>query len=435
MASLSAREDAMLTRQTRLLCIVALIAGVGFQQKGYAAEFDPIHHPDKYAWQLFIELSHPAHPSEAGLPDPDKQLGEPGDTVWETWALAKRDVFKDGCLPGEWGNWMGQALVEAPSARDPISKADLVQSILEPDRSAKFFFDPTGPFSETRMNQAAYEFIKDNGLYSLEGQEKYHREHRLIDLPIPAMEIKSAWRVLTPEEAQSGRFHTNTADGNTFGLIALHIITKDLPEWFWATFEHVDNPDIDIRDVDRDIRWLDRHTNGGDPDKLPPEIKGTKWENYRLKGTQTDFVTLDGRPTLLANAIIERGFMSSSSCVSCHARATIGSPPPECIADSKERPPECDDECAKKCKVKRSGNRLPVFKDTQLRFLDPKSPQDPNDPTAKRSRFIVGWTGAPDPTQFFERDQFSQISAKRKYTQTDFMWSFIRAKSEKNCER
>ena len=28
----------------------------------------------------------------------------------------------------------------------------------------------------------------------------------------------------------------------TFGLTALHITTKDLPNWLWATFEHVDNP-------------------------------------------------------------------------------------------------------------------------------------------------------------------------------------------------
>jgi len=45
------------------------------------------------------------------------------------------------------------------------------------------------------------------------------------------------------------------------------------------------------------------------------------WKNYRLKGSQTEFTDRQGRPTLLGNSITEAGFMGTSSCIGCHARA------------------------------------------------------------------------------------------------------------------
>jgi hypothetical protein len=405
----------MLTHRNSLFCgALSLALILGIQSQPQAADFDPVHTPDKHAWDLFIELNHPADSANAGEPDPDKKLGEPGETVWETWALAKRDVFtQNGCHPAKWGAWMGKALVATPLPRDPVSKVDLIFSVLQPDEGVRLFFDPTEPFSETRMNRAAFDFIIDNGLYTIEGQEKFHTEGRAIDLPVDGKEIKSAWRLLTNEEAKSGRFHTQmTSDGNTFGLIALHIITKELPQWFWATFEHVDNPDIDVRNLDSDIRWVDSYTDGGEAAKLPTEIRETKWENYRLKGTQTEFVTLDGRPTILANAIIERGFMGSSSCISCHAHASIGNPDENLGSGANRR-----------------ANRLPIFKDIRTQALNP------TDPNSKRARYIVGWTGVPEPALFYDRNPGSLLSPTRKYTQTDFMWSFFRAESEKKCQQ
>ena len=48
------------------------------------------------------------------------------------------------------------------------------------------------------------------------------------------------------------------------------------------------------------------------------------WQYYRLRGTMTHFVEEDGRPARLANSELERGMQSSSSCITCHARASIG---------------------------------------------------------------------------------------------------------------
>lgn len=160
--------------------------------------------------------------------------------------------------------------------------------------------------------------------------------------------------------------------GETYYLLAFHISTKDTPNWVWLTFEHVELPGrcdyigcIDrygfVTETpegavsgytppatrndglanDSVIFALNAAYPGG---PLNPELKaafdaagiGTgahdaavplasdpAWLNYRLKGVQTDFVTSEGYPTLLANVVIEGGFVENSSCVTCHARATF----------------------------------------------------------------------------------------------------------------
>lgn len=78
----------------------------------------------------------------------------------------------------------------------------------------------------------------------------------LVSLPNGTFETKAGWRVLTPAEMSSGRFHTATVryyeNGannspcyrqDTFGLVALHIIQKTptAPYFIYATFEQADN--------------------------------------------------------------------------------------------------------------------------------------------------------------------------------------------------
>ncbi len=77
-----------------------------------------------------------------------------------------------------------------------------------------------------------------------------------VSLPPGTVEVKSAWRPLTPGEAQSGRFHTamvrfynSTANGKScyrqapWGMLALHIIQKTptAPYFVYATFSQADN--------------------------------------------------------------------------------------------------------------------------------------------------------------------------------------------------
>ena len=203
--------------------------------------------------------------------------------------------------------------------------------------------------NETRLNKEAFQFVVDKNLFSIEGQEDFLNKNLAVDFPVPATEVKAAWRMFTEVELDPAKtfrdlnnngtiedderglrllertYHigygvvrnqaTGTSDLRPFGLVGLHIITKDIPNWFWTTFEHVDNP---LANIDS----LDRYSPPGQG--YPPEVEGTIWRFYRLRGTQVDFVTSVGRPTILGNTQIEGTFQESSSCITCHARASIG---------------------------------------------------------------------------------------------------------------
>jgi hypothetical protein len=54
-----------------------------------------------------------------------------------------------------------------------------------------------------------------------------------------------------------------------------------------------------------------------------PTAQDRAWRSYRLKGTQTDYSSFTGRPLRLGGSVSEAGFVNSSSCVSCHARAAV----------------------------------------------------------------------------------------------------------------
>jgi len=168
--------------------------------------------------------------------------------------------------------------------------------------------------------------------------------------------------------------------------VSFHISSKDTPDWFWTTFEHVANqgrcdwigcndsfgfktiqtitldgsvvaglapvatnytPPNKLTTIDgRSLEAFDLAQTYLDVDQVTPELTtvldafdiGTASDvnasghptqqdatsrSYRLKGTQTDWVTAEGHPTLMGNSVAEAGFVNSASCISCHARAAV----------------------------------------------------------------------------------------------------------------
>jgi hypothetical protein len=214
--------------------------------------------------------------------------------------------------------------------------------------------------SEVRINKATYGYIRENKLYNMEEQKKLATSGMLnLVFPPAAKEIKAHWRPI--DEADKRRYHwsevvARNGEKQVWGLTALHISTKDLPNWFWATFEHIDNkkprllPNDDRPNEGWQFPSVDRFSCAQPPhdcDSVPKNfgIEGTKWENYRLRGTQTDFVRSTGEPTKLANSQIESGHQDSS-CITCHAyaardasggligrRLDVGAPNPDWFKD------------------------------------------------------------------------------------------------------
>jgi hypothetical protein len=330
-----------------------------------------LSNPHEFAWQLFLYLNRQARVGVAGEVDETKrsiaEFDPDRSVVWETWGLAsgldidfsvdppnitanKSEVFKNPATePVPWESLdRGAAVAKTLSA--PFKSSPLVVSginRLVPRKQFGPLIAPPGtnPRSdETRMNKSTYETVRSKGLYSVEGLEaaaakaKADNARALVNFEPVAKEVKARWIRLrqcdaNPDCAEKARYHwrsVQTAAGATqiYGLITLHVITKDLPNWFWADFGHIDcekpegecaHPAVEGMPATTPLVDPTTKTTGGQR----PETKNTKWANYRLRGIQNDFVTSTGTPTILSNPVIEATFQNSS-CITCHSNATVG---------------------------------------------------------------------------------------------------------------
>ena len=169
----------------------------------------------------------------------------------------------------------------------------------------------------------------------------------------------------------------NKTEPSECWLLGFHVSSKDIPNWVWTTFEHVNNrgrcdfigcsDSFGYSSADQTCpgqanNYTAAHTTcdnlanpswiydlgksypsgpispsldaifealniGNGPPPPPgaqtPSPRDPGWRSYRLKGSQTDFTDPTGRRTLLGNSITEAGFVLTSSCISCHARAGV----------------------------------------------------------------------------------------------------------------
>ena len=345
-------------------------------------------HSDEYAWRLFVALNWPAQPAGRRA-DALTRLGDDRPTVWESWRNAADVYRQDGADPGTWwggqadGRPAGQDRFETASLKDLPNARRVVNGVMVP------WVDPLTSarrLTEIHMNRAAYDYIRARELYNVDGQLQAIAAGA-VRFPYGAKEVKAKWRPISA--AERSRYRTlvvTLADGTQrlYGLTALHIASKDLPTWFWATFEHVDNPSI----PDSDHWQLASHDEfacrsaPADCDRIPTGIglEGTVRQFYRLRGTLTGFVDAGGQPRRLANSELETGFQSTASCITCHARSSLA------------RQPGAQDRSAEVL-------RLPIFDGAERR----------------------GFIGAPQP------NWFAPGGSALHFTPLDFVWSLAKA--------
>jgi hypothetical protein len=287
-----------------------------------------------------------------------------------------------------------------------------------------------GGDQEVRMNKSTFDTIRTNRLYSVEGIEAAALKARaagtttIVQFDAASKEVKAQWVLLPgcePDKpcANKERYHWRTIinptthKGEVWGLAALHVITKDLPNWFWADFGHIDcETGADAcapRSADSDNPMRDSTTRGpggkgpgpSGSNGIRTETLQTKWANYRLRGTQIEFVTGEGRPTILSNPVIESDFQKSS-CMTCHSFATVGV----------------------RGTVPDSGSSFPFFANFDFVRNIGSSPTPDID------------IGTPNCLKFFNQTSGACATADGGppplYFQTDFIWSMpFRAFSEK----
>jgi hypothetical protein len=295
-------------------------------------DFSSIHNPDnipesqrifdRFAWHLFVGMNWPAN--AAGIPDSKISLSEDAKEgtwrprVWQTLAEVNSLFQRNGAAPQPWaaGPYPGAF---APGKYEPltlwmyskVNNRHAVNRTQIVDESLQAF---TGPLVDQDglwvrykvfVNRTSYEYIRRNGLYSLEGQARFARSN-LLSFPANGdtvhgevfhdgtTELKLAWKQLaTYDEKKHGPFRaadfdltTNagfeklgklmtwnsdpsrflvrwsyiihnggaTVDGVPqpdplpvpMGLVGMHLSvkTQSSPQWIWNTFEHVDNVQV-----------------------------------------------------------------------------------------------------------------------------------------------------------------------------------------------
>ena len=166
-------------------------------------------------------------------------------------------------------------------------------------------------------------------------------------LDLDSLEVKVDWVPVTsyskptfacPDPTNS--LYTETINGTCYALAAIHITSKVMPTWLWATFE----PNNEITNPNRCDPKLygtcfdpwgttsNRPYGKGQTAQQSSELRQAMAEahlppafnNYFLTGVQTEFVDKYGRPTQLGNSFVEfnQGVPpGKSSCITCHEYA------------------------------------------------------------------------------------------------------------------
>ncbi|MCA9043657.1 MAG: hypothetical protein KDA69_05010 [Planctomycetaceae bacterium] len=390
----------------------------------------PENFPDKYAWQLFVQVNQRA---QAQGPVGGDQSKMTNNALWETWADDQL-TFPEKPNPDNPPQWPDDTAAIKRVSRVPFGagihgqgkKAAAVVDIgpLVPGGIAV----PNGVGEEIHRNKATFDYIIENNLWYQEGVAKFFSTSAeyandpvefakvAVNFPVDSIEVKGNWVVI--DESQKSKYHWNyNAEGQLLGLVAMHISSKALPNWFWSTFEHEDNPGFGD--------YIGIHDSfGADPPHIPSNTKqlaqvyppsrmtpqlldllrktgfsgswGEEWRHYRLKGSQVDFTDSAGRPLLLGNSVTESGFVPTASCITCHSRAAVNS---------------------------QGGSSYPIFGEKQALPLVgiPQQGQ-----VGSQTELFNTYNGSPDPAWFF---QFSGTNTQLLNLQTDFVWAIpFRAK-------
>jgi hypothetical protein len=320
---------------------------------------------DRASWSAFVAAVKPA-----GAPHP------PGTLTFETWAT-DADTFDELATGSDdvathherrfQSSLLGVAHLPANLAAR-LEVEGVPAPCVAPGNPASGNFPTPAVKSppancvaeEVRRNRASYLHIVRNGLNTIAGLQKAFAGPP-ITFPVDAVELKADWvsvPTLIARLSDNGvhvsprfvaqNYFITQQDGTAYALTSMHISTKGLPDWLWATFEHRLNPGrCDTMGCYDDYGVLPPLTRipPGTPNKQYPAcVKSPQlaamfksagladvWDNYCLKATQIDFVSTQpasrGQPVLNGDSVIERITanvpISQSSCITCHAYATF----------------------------------------------------------------------------------------------------------------
>jgi hypothetical protein len=251
---------------------------------------------------------------------------------------------------------------------------------------------------EVQVSPPEADFLKTGGLTTLVGQQTYGSTRGMaINFPgtgmneirrdLDSVEVKLDWAPATsfsnPTFAcpdPTDHLYTETINGTCYALVGIHITSKSMIRWFWATFE----PSSDITNPNRcDPKLYGACLDTWGTTSSQPYKKGQTAQqspvlqqamaaahlnpalsNYFLTGVQTEFVS-GGKPTSLGNSFVEfnQGVPpGKSSCITCHQYAAFDGkrPAPGAPEDNFGVPPHGWPYIGYACNQNQNGNCTPV---------------------------------------------------------------------------
>jgi hypothetical protein len=326
------RRRAMNWKWPGMAVPLLLAAGSVTWAQGNFTGTDPaMNAPEQTAWTLFLQAN-------AGT----------GAAAFESWA-SDTDTFKPNpTFPS------GRTVLRLHAPVVPMlgrlqfmntTRARLMALQSQPKMQLAPGID-AGASEETRRNRPAFDFIVKNNLYSISGLKAAFG--KAVIFPQDAMEVKANWlpvaqvpaftlnRVALADVPKA--FHVSSdSQGHQFALLSMHVISKQVPNWTWATFENRYNParcDIigchdafgsSIANVAPNAKPGTGYPDCPKTAALTAMFSSGKadpvFANYCLKGEQTDFTDNTGLAIRLGNSITEAGFVDKSSCITCHSSA------------------------------------------------------------------------------------------------------------------
>ena len=335
----------MISRAALLAATAGLagyVSGIGeAQAQTGACAFPtaPASSPEQTAWQLFVAANCPGNGSQV---------------VWENW-IEQSQLYPAG--PAQ------VAAASQPPPRlhgSPLARAFLVRSlglgaVVAPSSVCNKMGGPPPNVvpnaticEEARLNPEAKAFVLSQSFAMRPGQTAAAQHGADIEFPPPAVEVKVDW---IPASDFNPSFtcsspppgvRVETVNGQCYAMAGMHISSKLMKNWIWATFEPqsmLTNPLRCITFGPCSNSWgaTPPTSNGGSGGftTLNPPLQNLMMQaglaaeffNYRLDGVQIDFTNPDGTPIYLGNSVIEGENVgmktNTASCITCHSVSSI----------------------------------------------------------------------------------------------------------------
>ena len=313
----------------------------------------PVTAPDEFAWRTFLESSRTVARGDHRA-------------AWEIWPDGEGLITNPAasCVPDERATktlWESEETPLLPDASPEIKGPPAKKRARLPIAFEAEMVRPpsSGNPMEVRFNRQLCDAVLDRDLHMVEGQEDAFRKHEDISFPDGSAAVKGMWQLVDLQNNKLPKdpacdiasFHSYPVNDHYVNvLLAIHLSFKHptTPNWFWATWEHQCVSKMDTFGTYAKSGMCCRDTFGRGRDGKPSHAlnkllsqsrAGAEWLNYHLVGTQSDYEK-DGLPVILRNYSIEGTTPVSSSCMTCHSRASTDyiDRPLGYLADVKGKP-------------------------------------------------------------------------------------------------